>query len=280
MISVAMERKSDSLISLAHRTRSKLYFYKDKCECKKSLDTANQLSKKSYSNRIHEDNFLSELIFEMHNNPNCDWEKVYDSSNTVKNTSFRNSFYKSYIRSYLLLGTSKIKSACKKNDLLDAKKIIQQGIDASIRFGIPAHIWQFYNLMGIADTKLGYSENHLLQVFETMFSMLANQNLLYIGNIDFCYSNLMAISNFGFFLQNNISETVFNSRMSRVTHTGYLQFCDYNCACSQCGCICSTNNAYLKEQYKNARDKQLLFVKNRPADLLCDEETGYFFALS
>ncbi|MDR1002551.1 MAG: ATP-binding protein [Oscillospiraceae bacterium] len=279
-LSIAEKFKDNSLTIIAHRTRSKLYFYNDNIKCKDSLDKANVFLQNGSSTRIYEDNALSELLFEMQNNKSCNWKQILNDAIEIKKRAFDNSFYKSFIRSYTLLSVSQVKLANDSNDLLIAKKLIQEGIDASIRFGIPSHIWQFYNLLAIVDMKLNYESDHVLRLFETVFSMLASQNLLYIGNRDFCFCNVMAISNVGFFLHDNGFESNFINKMSSVTYTGYSQLCNYDCGNSECGYICMSDTAYLNKQYTKAGNKQLLFIDQIQQRLLRDESTKYFIPLS
>jgi hypothetical protein len=279
-MSIAEKFEDKSLTILAHRTISKLFFYNNPKQCKQHLDKAHELSKGGVSIRINLDNLLSEFIFEMTHNKQCNWKQIMNDTFNIKNEAMHNEFSKSVVRAYMVLAVCSLKLSSDKSSLLVSKELfIDKGIDACIFLGIPGHIWQFYNLLAIVEEKLNYSKDHIARLFETVFSMLAKQNLLYIGNRDFCFSNIMAISNIGIFLQHNSFESEFISKMSRITYTGYSQLCDYNCR-SKCGYICSTDNVYLKEQYIKAKDKCLLFVDKSPSYILRDEETEYFIPMS
>ena len=269
-----------SLVILAHRTCSKLFFYNNPKQCRWHLDKANELSKNGVSVRINLDNLLSEFIFEMTHNKQCNWKEIMDDALNVKNEAMQKGYNKSIVRAYMVLAVCGLKLASDKSDLLISKKIyIDKGIDACIFLGIPGHIWQFYNLLAIFDKKLNYSTDHITRLFETVFSMLEKQSLLYIGNRDFCFSNILAISNIGIFLQQNNFETEFQSKMSRITYAGYTQSHDYNNP-SKRDYIFSSDGTYLNEQYIKAKNKDLLFIDKTPSYILRDEETQYFIPMS
>ena len=65
-------------------------------------------------------------------------------------------------------------------------------------------MWQLYNLLAIVDTKLKTDNNKIKQSFEMSFDILNRQHLLYVGRNDLCYSNILAISNIGFFFCANM----------------------------------------------------------------------------
>ncbi len=108
--------------------------------------------------------------------------------------------------------------------------------------------------------KLKKDSNEIFKVFETIYYLLFEQNLLYIGNRLLCFGNIMVISNIGFFYQ-KISEKAFNEKMSTITYSG---------------------NSLLQKQNKDVLfvDKTSLLSKNQNFHFLIDDETHYFIVLS
>ena len=72
----------------------------------------------------------------------------------------------------------KAQAAGKKNQeylkycIAQAKKYIEKGIDASIKFCISTYIWQFYSLQAIIMIRQKEDISKLKSVFDTVFNML------------------------------------------------------------------------------------------------------------
>lgn len=276
-----------SLLAIAHRTRSKLFFFVNTKECKKSLNIVNQIPGQESSERIHYSNLLSQHIYDMYYDENCNWLSINSSAEKIRKKAVDRSFDRVLVRSDMVLSVCALKLAQNRTDLSASRSIVERGIDASIRLGIPGYIWQFYNMLAIIDTRLEYDVDHLDQLFETIFAQLSKQNLLYLGNQQLCFCNLLAISNIGAFLRNHFPVSKFKQKMSAVSYSGFSPSCNYNCSSIQCGYTCSIDNKYLNEQYHLAEKKCLLFTKETPRlnnqnslKLLRDEVTQYFIPIS
>ena len=179
-----------------------------------------------------------------------------------------------------------LKLSKNNKDLKVVKKLIDNGINASIRLGIPGYIWQFYNLLAIVFLKLKKDNNEIFKVFETIHYLLFEQNLLYIGHRSLCFGNILVISNIGFFYQ-RISERDFNEKMSTITYAGNSQLQKQNKESLDKGMINKINQEYLKKQFKLAENKDVLFAdktsllsKNKNFHFLIDNETHYYIVLS
>lgn len=276
-----------SLLAIAHRTRSKLFFFVDAKKCKESLSEVNQMSEQESSERIHYSNLLSQYIYDMYYDKNCNWDNINSSAEEIRKKAVEQSFDRVLVRSDMVLSVCALKLAHNKSDLTVARAIVERGIDASIRLGIPGYIWQFYNILAIVDTRLDYDTDHLNRIFNTIFAQLSKQNLLFLGNQQLCFCNLLAISNIGAFLQSHFPESTFRQKMSNVSYSGFLPSCNYNCSGIQCGYTCSVDNKYLNDQYRLAEKKCLLFTKETPLlkdlnsqILLRDDVTQYFIVIS
>lgn len=281
------ESGKKSLLAIAHRTRSKLFFFQNAKESLKSLKIVNQMPDQESSKRIYCSNRLSQYIYDMYYDDNCNWFDINSGAEQIRKIAVEQSFDRVLVRSDMVLSVCALKLAQKRADLSVSKKIVERGIDESIRLGIPGYIWQFYNLLAIIDTRLEYDTNHLNQIFETIFAQLLKQNLLYLGNRQLCFCNLLAISNYGAFLHKHFPISRFKQKMSNISYAGYLPSCNYNCSGIQCGYTCSFDNKYLNEQYHSAKENHLLFTKETPLltdanslKLLKDDATKYFIPIS
>lgn len=281
------EFNDNSLLVIAHRTRSKLMFFQDPKECQKSLVLVNELQKKDSSMRIHYSNLLSEYIYDMYYSDNCNWAVINERVEEIHTKATEHSYDRVLVRSDMVLSVCALKLAKNYSELMYSKKIVENGIDASIRLGIPGYIWQFYNLLAIICTRLGYEDNYIHQLFETIYVQLAKQNLLYIGTQQLCFCNLLAISNIGAFLKKYTTERYFREKMLGIKYVGASSECNYNCASSQCNYVCPIDSTYINKQYELAEKKALLWVKEMPIckeninnNLLRDDETQYFIPIS
>lgn len=281
------EYNDNSLLVIAHRTRSKLMFFQNPIECKKSLVLVNKLQEKDSSMRIHYSNLLSEYIYDMYYMKDCNWTEINEKVEKIHKEAAKHSYDRVLVRSNMLLSVCSLKLAKNHSELLCSKKIVEKGIDASIRLGIPGYIWQFYNLLAIICTRLGYNDNYIHQLFETIYVQLSKQNLLYIGTQQLCFCNLLAISNIGAFLKKYTTERYFREKMLGIKYVGASSECNYNCASSQCNYVCPIDSTYVNKQYELAEKKALLWVKETPLfkesidnNLLRDDETQYFIPIS
>lgn len=276
-----------SLLAIAHRTRSKLFFFKNPEDCLNSLQIVSRMPDSESSERIYYSNSLSLFIYQMYYNENCNWRDFNNEIEMIRNKAAEKSFDRVLVRSDLLLSVCAIKLSQNQIDLIAAQKIVKRGINESIRLGIPGYIWQFYNLLAIIDIRLEYDINYLNQLFETIYAQLFKQNLLYIGTQELCFCNILAISNIGAFLHDNFPESHFKEKMSAISYVAGNFNCNYNCSGTQCKYICSKDNKYLNEQYCLAEKKGLLFVKETPfyknlssVKLLRDDVTKFFMPIS
>jgi len=273
---VADHEDDENLQVMVHRTRSKLYFYSDPQESKKCMLRAKEGSTK----RINASNEVSLMIWEMTHDPKCPWGEVEEKAGKLLSLALSKNYPAIIIRLYMVLAVAALKMDERKGSFERTKDFISKGIDSSIQFGIPTYIWQFYNLAAILDMKAKMDCDSAYRSLETVYSLLAKQNLLYLGNLDLCYGNILALSNIGFFLRFNRFETDFYRKLSRLTYKDSLQECDFNCRKPACGYFCSDATEALRKQYVLASQQHLLFTKASPNYLLRDEETGYFIILS
>ncbi len=91
----------------------------------------------------------------------------------------------------------------KENDTEFAKKYLNDGIDTSIRNGCIKLLPNYYNLKLIIATRENQSLDMRHKYANTMLEYLRQQNLLFIGSLDFGNSNIINISNYMIFTKSN-----------------------------------------------------------------------------
>lgn len=275
----AKKAEDSKMLEIALLTKSKLYFYVDPKESLSSMKGILLNSGTTSSQRIECSVNLSILIHEIIHNQHCDWDKCTIQGMQLLNTALSKSYTTSIIRSYLVLAVCAYHTE-KSVILEETRNFISKGIDASIKFGVSTYIWQFYNLLGIVQLNLEFDSDHIYKTFLTSYSMMAKQNLLYLGALNLCYGNILAISNIGFFLQSYEFESEFYNRMSHITFKNQVSACDYNCNKPICNYMCKDSRFNLKNEYLKAKQRKILFVEDYPGYLLRDKKTNYFIVLS
>ena len=279
-IRTADEKDDDNLRALAYISRAKIYFYSDPEQAKENLIKADDILQKGVSQRILCHNNITKLIFECVYENEIDWKSMRYEAEELLKIATENSFANSIIRLHLLLAICEFMQSNLDLDFKTCFYHISLGIDASIRFGIGTYIWQFYNLLAIIYTNQNYDSNEIMKLFETVFSILNRQGLLYIGNRDFCYGNLLAISNIAFFWQQNKMETIFYQKISKINFMENISLCDYECSKPSCSYLCPNELSFLKRQYTRAQNKKILFYENKSQYCFRDPKTEYFIIVS
>lgn len=279
-ISTADEKDDDNLRALAYISRAKIFFYSDHEQAKDNLIKADDILQKGASQRILCHNNVTKLIFDCVYTSENDWENMRNEADELLKIATENSFANSIIRLHLLLALCGFMQSNLDSDFKTCFYHISLGIDASIRFGIGTYIWQFYNLLAIIYIHQNYDSNEIMKLFETVFSILNRQGLLYIGNRDFCYGNLLAISNLAFFLQQNKMETYFYQKIGKINFMESISLCDYECSKPSCSYLCPNELSFLKRQYIRAQNKKILFYENKNQYCFRDPKTKYFIIIS
>lgn len=275
----ARQVNNKKMETIAYLTQSKIFFYTNPSQSIKSIGCLLNLLEDEPSERIKCSSNISQLILDAVHNKNCNWEKCMNNAFELLKLAITNGYTTSIIRTYMLLAVCAYKT--EKSPIYQlTTDFIAKGINASIKFGVSTYIWQFYNFLAIVEMNLSYNSDHVYKTFMTSFSMMAKQNLLYLGTLELCYGNVLAISNIGFFLQSHNFETEFYKQMSRITFKNMVQLCDYHCERPDCNFICNDSIKLLKNEYEKAQKKEILFAKHSNQYLLRDEKTKYFIVLS
>ena len=130
------------------------------------------------------------------------------------------------------------------------------------------------HLNAIIQMRLNYEGEKIYKSFFTVFEILKNRGLLYIGNRDLCHGNILALSNIGYYLQEHNYESLFYEKMAMVTYTDKNRYT-----------FTKENNQenpvhpFLVQQYHQAKDKKVLFTDFQPKNLLRDVETHYIIVI-
>ena len=166
----------------------------------------------------------------------------------------------------------------KENDTEFAKKYLNDGIDTSIRNGCIKLLPNYYNLKLIIATREKQSLDMRHKYANTMLEYLRQQNLLFIGSLDFGNSNIINISNYMIFSVAELCETDVSDFLKEITYYGQDIGCDFNCDENvDCRPSCIRNTKIVLKNYEKLKKGYLLFVNKKYR--LKDKNTDYFIPL-
>ncbi len=260
------------LMALVYLNRAKIYFLRDFDLAATSLLKVQELLMDGGSKRIFCSSKISYLMIELLHNKRCDYNNMIKETYLILEEAFEGSYAHSIARLYLILAVLYLFSEETSAKLKETKNLIEVGINYSIKFGFQREAWEFYNLLAIVQLRNGDDSEEVRKTFATAFSLLQRHDYLNIGMRDLCCDNLLVLSNIGFFYQSKKTEKEFYEYMMNVTFFGD-----------------STHGMkgdnvpptkFLKKEYLKAKQRQLLFVDIPNNNLLRDNVTGYFIALS
>lgn len=279
-ISLSEKLGDDRLKVLSLITNAKLNLYLDSEQASRSLEEAKKIERNERSRtylHIEISRIIQQLPTYMGNREwMSDTKKLVDKYRQI---SLTNSYASSIIRTYLVLAAIEIIENKENNSLEKAKEFTSCGIDSSIRYGIATYIWEFYNLKFIIASRLHEDADYIMKTAETMKRMLMQQNLFYLGTLDFCYANILVLTNIGKYLSR---ENEFYQFMSGISFNdgNYNNGCDFNCDKEKCSHICEGVNKRYKHEFQKIQNGHILLMDEKAKYSLIDEKTGYYIALS
>lgn len=267
---IADKMNNDKLRALTKINEAKLWFFSD---CMKSYECMKEarmyLSKKSVP-RINCHNELGMLTAEMVLSE-CDISNIKTYINRAQkllNESININYPLDVIRSHFLLAV--LHYFEKDHEL--CKKQIEAGIDASIRYGILKLMGNYYNLKALVAIKEKQNKEYITSLFDTMIDYLKQEDLLFLGNLDFTYSNIILLTNYLIFLNENELESKNYQFLSQISYYGSDVKCDYNCSEHiKCHYTCFHDTKIFKENFKKIKEGSLLLVNPQYKFMLKDD---------
>lgn len=283
---LAQNLDDTNLQALSYITMAKLYLYSVKAKSKFYLNKAKELLSEENSYRIKCHNDVSLLIMTLMELPEKNIQqlrKIMTEAECLLDICIKNNFANSVIRIYMLLSVLYYYLEVDTNTYFATNSYIEKGIDMSIKFGISTYIWQFYNLKALTYIRQNQEISKQKSLFDTVFNILKKQNLTYLGNADFTYGNILALTNIMYFYKNNVSENAFYQKINLLTITDGIDSCDFNCNRNSCQYECHTGiKLYQKEWSKLSmlKDKQSILFGKIIEKYTLQDSTGYYIILS
>ena len=273
-IAIANDSKLYTNLAISYRTRSKLFYLNDYQKCKDALINVDKIIENYPSPRIQLNNSIYHAILDFSYNMFPSFDEIINNVVLLNQYALNSGFNRAIIQSLMLLSAVFLKRG-NSEDLNEAKEKAIAAIDYSVKFGIPSYMWQLYNLLAIISAKQQISVDETRKYFETVYAILQQQGLLYLGYKNICYSNILAISNIGFFWSRHNSERLFIEKFTKIQYYGKDNMSGYYDLITK-----EVGDKQVLEFYKKAKSSKVLFSNAYQNDFLKDEETGYFIALT
>lgn len=258
---MADKMNNNKLRALTKINEAKLWFFSDCEKSYKLMAEAKMYFSKSPVPRLNCHNELGLLTAEMVLSK-CDISniKIYISrAQDLLSQSIDINYPLDIIRSHFLLAVLHYLEP--EGNLELCKKQIEAGIDTSIRYGILKLMGNYYNLKALVAIKEKQNKEYITSLFDTMIDYLKQEDLLFLGNLDFTYSNIILLTNYLVFLNENELESKNYQFLSQITYYGSDVKCDFNCSEHiKCHYTCFHDAKIFKENFKKIKEGSLLLV--------------------
>ena len=274
---VAKKLNDTNLQILSKIIEAKINFYSDPRKSLNLINEADTLLNKENTLRINCHNKIGRLTVSLFLNKEEEYDSFIKTAKSLLSESIDINYPLATIRCKYLLAVLHYMRG-KENDTEFAQKYLNDGIDTSIRNGCIKLLPNYYNLKLIIATK----ENQPLDVrhkyANTMLEYLRQQNLLFIGSLDFGNSNIINISNYMIYSVIELCETDISDFLREITYYGLDNRCDFNCDENlDCRHSCIRNIKIVLKNYEKLKKGYLLFVNKKYR--LKDKNTDYFIPL-
>ena len=258
---VANDTDNDKLRALAKINEAKIWFFTDINKSHKTMQEAKILLEKKKVPRIDCHNELGLLTADMiltQCNESVIQMQISKAKELLK-ASIAINYPLDIIRSHFLLAVLYYME--KEKSLAMSKRHLDAGIDASVRYGILKLVGNLYNLKAMIAIEEQQNLEYIMSLYDTMIDYLKQEDLLFLGNLDFTYSNIILLTNYLIFLNEHKLESKNYQFLSQITYYGSDIKCDFNCSAhSECHYTCINNTEIFQKNLREIKEGSLLFV--------------------
>jgi hypothetical protein len=180
-----------------------IYCYVDTPRCIATLEEGLELARTS-GTQVHESlgqaSLLAARLLLDHNDVSL-LRGYSDQAIALIETCIHHDLCPNIPRVYLLLGAIHyLLSVSGGSSFSMANRYVTLGIDAALKYNTGYVLWQLYNLSGVLKAQEGFPKDDVFKAFSTAVEHLRLEDMLFLGNLDFCNANLVVVSNYIRFL--------------------------------------------------------------------------------
>lgn len=150
-------------------------------------------------------------------------------------------------------------------------KYIDLSLNAAVTYRAGFDVWMIYNLKAIAALRAGRPMKEVSSYFATALQLLRRSALLFLGNLDLTYENIIVLSNILLFLSDHGTE---REKFSLALEIRY-----YDDADDDAQGVPTSNVAWARARFaqleRDIRTYRILGQTAIPDSVLFDDKTGY-----
>jgi hypothetical protein len=150
-------------------------------------------------------------------------------------------------------------------------KYIDLSLNAAVMYRAGYDVWMIYNLKAIAALRAGRPVKEVSSYFATALRLLRRSALLFLGNLDLTFENIIVLSNIVRFLSDHGTE---REKFSVALEIGYYEDVDDVTEGDLAGDL-AWGRARFSQLEQAVRSHGIIGQSKRPESVLFDHETGY-----
>ena len=259
---IASSMHNNKLKALAKINEAKLYFFTNTIKSHKLMLEADSYLKKDMVDRINCHNKMGLLTADivLSNSLDMDMPNYISRAEKLLDEAIKVNYPLDIIRGHFLLALLYFMDTSEET-YSKCKTHLEYGIDTSIRYGILKLMGNYYNLKALIAIKEKQNVDYITSLYDTMVDYLRQEDLLFLGNLDFSYSNIILLTNYLIYLDEYGLENKMYEFLSKLTYYGYNSDCDYQCNNHlNCHYTCLKDRDIFKKNFQKVKEGSLLLV--------------------
>lgn len=267
------------LMTLSKIIEAKISFFINTKRSIELIKEADKLLEKEPAIRISCHNKIGMLTTEIMLHPTDNLDAFIERGNRLLQDAIDISYPLALMRiNYILAVLHYIRN--NDYDIELSKKYLDDGIEIAIRNGNIKLLPNYYMLKLIIAVNEDQPFDTLHKYANTVLEYLQQQNLLFLGSLDFGYSNLINITNYAIFANKYLSETDYYKFLQKITYYGSDEVCDLDCKSHKvCSHRCTKNREICQNNFRQIKKGNLLFLPSSYKYRLKDSHTDFFIPL-
>ncbi len=275
---IAVHCKDYKLMTLAKIIEAKICFYTNTHEALNTIKAAEELAGIELATRIACHNKIGKLTAEIliAGASKETGIKYMPQAIILLEESLQVGYPLAIIRTHYLLAVLHYLV----EEIALAKQHLENGIEISIKIGNMKLLPQYYNLKLI----IASTENQPIEILsryaETAIEYMRQQDMLFLGALDFGSVNIINVTNHAIFLKEYLPETESYKFMRTIEFYGANGTCDYECSShKECRYSCNMSREVYLENYQRIQYGQMLFMNEHSTYHFRDIHSPFYIPL-
>lgn len=261
---IANEEKNDTFYALSYMTASKICFFEKTTQSLKYMNKAQDYISLTNNIRLSCHNKLSIVSALLLSETYVDINDLFLIVTEQLKIANEIQYPIAQIRSYYLLAVLLYLQLPETNEWDLIISYLDKAIELCIYNASIKLLPNIYNMKAIVTNAIDGNADLIFKYYNTMLLYLKHQNQLFLGNLDFTYSNIINLTNYALFLLKNNSENEYYNFMAEIGGYGVDVFCNFKCSENKL-CFYSCTNALDKFKEIGCKLLKRKFINNYDA---------------